>query len=135
MLYHMREIAHAGLAPARAAADMTTRLLRHPDNPWRETAAARWMTAGFELFGNVTRRYDKPEWGLHSTLIDGAQVPVALEVVQREPFCDLLHFRRGVVRDDPRLLLVADLGSYTAHMAAPGKRCIMVSITRAMAVG
>ncbi|HEY0675933.1 MAG TPA: polyhydroxyalkanoate depolymerase, partial [Immundisolibacter sp.] len=116
MLYHMREIAHAGLAPARAAADLTSRMLRHPDNPWRDTAAARWLSAGFELFENVTRRYDKPEWGLHGTLIDGAQVPVTIEVVQRKPFCDLLHFRRGTARDDPRLLIVAPMSGHYATL-------------------
>nr|ART40452.1 K55 [uncultured bacterium] len=125
MLYHMREIAHAGLAPARAAADLTTRMLRHPDNPWRETAAARWLTAGFELFDNVTRRYDKPEWGLDSTLIDGVEVPVALDVIQREPFCDLLHFRRGAARDDPRLLVVAPMSGHYATLLRDTVRALL----------
>ena len=125
MLYHMREIAHAGLAPARAAADLSTRLLRHPDNPWRDTAAARWLSAGFELFENVTRRYDKPEWGLHGTLIDGAQVPVTIEVVQREPFCDLLHFGRGTARDDPRLLVVAPMSGHYATLLRDTVRALL----------
>ena len=55
MLYHMREIAHAGLAPARIAAGFTNRLLRHPDNPWRQSVPARWFSAGFELFDSITR--------------------------------------------------------------------------------
>ena len=125
MLYHMREIAHAGLAPARAAADLTSRMLRHPDNPWRETAAARWLSASCELFDDVTRRYDKPEWGVPSTLIDGAQVPVTLEVVQREPFCDLLHFRRGAVRDDPRLLVVAPMSGHYATLLRDTVRALL----------
>jgi len=64
MLYHVREIAQAGLAPARAAADLTGRLLRHPDNPWRDTPAARWLAAGCEVFDNLTRRYENRRSGL-----------------------------------------------------------------------
>lgn len=125
MLYHLREIAHAGLAPARAAAGLATRILRHPDNPWRETVAARWLTAGCELFDNVTRRYDKPQFGLHSTLIDGVEVPVAEDVIQREPFCDLLHFRRAAVRGDPRLLVVAPMSGHYATLLRDTVRALL----------
>ena len=125
MLYHLREIAHAGLAPARLTAGLTSRLLRHPDNPWRDSMPARWLSAGCELFDSVTRRYDKPEWGLHGTLIDGADVPVIEEVIQREPFCDLLHFRRDVARDDPRLLVVAPMSGHYATLLRDTVRALL----------
>ncbi|MFZ5493244.1 MAG: polyhydroxyalkanoate depolymerase [Pseudomonadota bacterium] len=125
MLYHMREIAHAGLAPARIAAGFTTRLLRHPDNPWRDSVAARWLSAGCELFDSVTRRYDKPEWGLHSTTIDGVELPVVEEVIRREPFCDLLHFRATVPRDDPRLLVVAPMSGHYATLLRDTVRALL----------
>lgn len=125
MLYHMREIAHAGLAPARIAAGFTSRLLRHPDNPWRQTAPARWLSAGCELFDSITRRYDKPGWDLHSTVIDGVAVPVTEEVVQREPFCDLLHFRRSAQRADPRLLVVAPMSGHYATLLRDTVRALL----------
>ena len=127
MLYHMREIAHAGLAPARIAAGLTSRLLRHADNPWRETVAARWLGAGCELFDSVTRRYDKPEWDLHGTVIDGLEVAVCEEVIQREPFCDLLHFRRSAVRQDPRLLVVAPMSGHYATLLRDTVRALLPS--------
>lgn len=125
MLYHVREIAQAGLAPARAAADLTGRLLRHPDNPWRDTPAARWLAAGCEVFDNLTRRYEKPAFGLLSTAIDGCAVPVVEEVVRREPFCDLLHFRRLTARDDPRLLIVAPMSGHYATLLRDTVRALL----------
>ncbi len=125
MLYHMREIAHASLAPARAAADLTGRILRHPANPWRESAPARWLAAGCEVFDNVTARYDKPEFDLHSTVIDGREVPVVEEVIQREPFCDLLHFRRLARRSDPRLLVVAPMSGHYATLLRDTVRALL----------
>ncbi|HCO43100.1 MAG TPA: polyhydroxyalkanoate depolymerase [Gammaproteobacteria bacterium] len=127
MLYHMREIAHASLAPARAAADLTGRILRHPANPWRDLAPARWLAAGCEVFDNVTARYDKPEFDLHSTVIDGREVPVVEEVIQREPFCDLLHFRRLARRSDPRLLVVAPMSGHYATLLRDTVRALMPS--------
>jgi poly(3-hydroxybutyrate) depolymerase len=125
MLYHMREIAHASLAPARAAADLTGRILRHPANPWRESAPARWLAAGCEVFDNVTARYDKPAFDLHDTVIDGRQVPVTEEVIQREPFCDLLHFRRLARRSDPRLLVVAPMSGHYATLLRDTVRALL----------
>jgi poly(3-hydroxybutyrate) depolymerase len=125
MLYHMREIAHASLAPARAAADLTGRILRHPANPWRESAPARWLAAGCEVFDNVTARYDKPEFDLHGTVIDGREVPVVEEVIQREPFCDLLHFRRLARRSDPRLLVVAPMSGHYATLLRDTVRALL----------
>lgn len=125
MLYHMREIAHASFAPARAAADLTGRILRHPANPWRESAPARWLAAGCEVFDNVTARYDKPEFDLHATVIDGRDVPVVEEVIQREPFCDLLHFRRLASRADPRLLVVAPMSGHYATLLRDTVRALL----------
>lgn len=125
MLYHMRDIAHAGLAPVRIAAGFTNRLLRHPDNPWRQSLAARWLSAGCELFDSITRRYDKPAWALRSTVIDGVEVAVTEDVIQREPFCDLLHFRRSAQRQDPRLLVVAPMSGHYATLLRETVRALL----------
>src|SRR5690606_29768784 len=78
------------------------------------------VAAACEVFENVTRRYRKPAWDIEAVTIDGLPVPVAPEVVQSKPFCDLLHFKRGDsqagARNDPKVLVVAPLSGHYATL-------------------
>src|SRR5258708_39970343 len=84
--------------------------------PRAYTGRGRAVAGGAELFERSTRRYGKPEFGLHRTSIDGAEVGVQLTTVAQRPFCDLLHFKRDVARSDPRVLLVAPMSGHYATL-------------------
>lgn len=116
MLYQLHEMQHLAWAPARAAAEATRRLFRHPMTPVAYTAYGRAIAAACEVFEQVTRRRHKPSFGLDSTLIDGRAVQVSEEIVARRDFCELLHFRRDTARDDPRVLVVAPLSGHFATL-------------------
>ena len=62
MQYHVYETAHLMLAPLRMAARSTKSLLSQPWNPWGGTFLGRHISAGCEVFENITRRYGKPEF-------------------------------------------------------------------------
>ena len=66
MLYSLYELNQMALAPWRAAAMAQTALLRSPLNPAAGTDIVRNALAAGEVFESVTRRYLKPEWGIHS---------------------------------------------------------------------
>jgi poly(3-hydroxybutyrate) depolymerase len=75
------------------------------------------VAAGAELLESATRRYPKPSFDLVETLVDGSPVAVREVVVADTPFCKLRRFERvGVVRDDPRVLLVAPLSGHHATL-------------------
>jgi poly-beta-hydroxyalkanoate depolymerase len=57
MFYHLYELGHAVISPARAAADSCKHLLRNPYNPVAHTSAGRSAAAAFEVMERVTRRY------------------------------------------------------------------------------
>jgi poly(3-hydroxybutyrate) depolymerase len=116
MLYHLYDFHHAWMAPLRLTAETLQHVFSHPALPMSYTRLGRAIAAGSELFERATRRYPKPQFGLNRITIDGAPVPVAIETVQRTTFCDLLHFRRAVVRDDPKVLLVAPLSGHYATL-------------------
>ncbi len=119
MFYHLYELGHAVMRPARAAADSYKRLLRSPYNPMAHTSAGRSAAAACEVMERVTRRYKKPEFNIKSVEIGGSQVPVTGEIVWRKPFCDLIHFRRerGSAPDgDPRVLIVAPMSGHHATL-------------------
>jgi poly(3-hydroxybutyrate) depolymerase len=119
-LYWFYEMSHAALNPSRAYADAAKLLFRHPLNPLAATILGRSIAAACEVFERSTRRYSRPEWGVHNTLVGGERIPVSLEVLWERPFCRLLHFarvlQRAPQRPQPRLLIVAPLSGHFATL-------------------
>ncbi len=120
MLYHAYELTHAAMGPMRAAARMSSEALRNPFFPFAASLPARATAAACEMFVNATRRYGKPDFGIHETEVTGEHVPVVEEVVLEKPFCRLTHFRRdGAVaeaRNDPKVLMVAPMSGHFATL-------------------
>ena len=117
MLYSLFEAQHVALAPMRLAAELSRGWFGHPFSPWSLTPLAKEITASSDLFLRVTNRYDKPEWGIDSVVVDSKDVPVELEVALAKPFCRLMHFKRAVAgRADPKVLVVAPLSGHHATL-------------------
>lgn len=116
MLYHWYDLNQAALMPWRMVAGFAQASFQNPMHPVSETPFGRLMAAGAELFERSTRRFEKPEFGLTSTEIDGKKVTVTDSIVLSKPFCDLRHFSRDTNRDDPKLLLVAPMSGHHATL-------------------
>lgn len=126
MLYTAYEMSYAFMAPARIAAGLGAQFWRSPFNPAATTLIGRTSAAALDVFENVTRRYPKPEWGLEETIVNGAPAPVTVEVVEKKPFCNLLHFKRDPdalreargqgAKPDPKVLIVAPLSGHYATL-------------------
>ncbi len=116
MLYHTYEITHAALAPMRQMARFSREALSNPANPLAASYGARVGAASLDMFIKATKRYDKPEFGLKSTVIDGAEVAITEEIALSLPFCDLLHFKRDTTVAAPKLLIVAPLSGHYATL-------------------
>ena len=120
LAYFWYEGARALMAPARIAADLTRYAVQNPANPAAYSPYARSIAAGCEMFERVTRRYGKPRFGLDSTVVDGAPVPVTERVVWERPFCRVISFDRGVLRPpsepQPKLLIVAPMSGHYATL-------------------
>ena len=119
-MYWMYEMAHASLNPARAVTDATKILFQNPLNPWSHTEFGKSIAAGCELFERTTRRYGKPEWGLHDTEVNGVRTPVEIRSIWEKPFCRLLYFDRKLTRPlrspQPRVLIVAPMSGHYATL-------------------
>jgi poly(3-hydroxybutyrate) depolymerase len=116
MLYHLYDLQHALLTPARLSAEATRTLYAHPWNPLSYTQAGRTIAAGAEVFERATRRFGKPDFGLTDTTIDGIKVALHEKIVVEKPFCNLIHFERDTKRRDPRVLLVAPMSGHFATL-------------------
>jgi len=116
MLYHTYEMTHAALAPMRHMARFSRETLSSTANPFAKSYGARVSAAGLDMFIKATKRYDKPEFGLDSTEIEGAPVAVVEEVALSLPFCNLLHFKRDTSAKSQKLLIIAPLSGHYATL-------------------
>ena len=88
MLYSLYDWQLAAFAPMRTMAVAGRNFLTNPDFPFTESRFFRGVAASCELFERVTRRYEKPEWGLDRTRIDGTWIGVSEEIVEARPHCN-----------------------------------------------
>lgn len=125
MLYSAFEFGYAAMTPARLAAGFGAKFWRAAANPLADTWVARASAAALDVFENATRRYPKPDWEISATNVNGASVPVTIEIADAKPFCRLLHFRRderklaaarGAKTPDPAVLVVAPLSGHYATL-------------------
>ncbi len=116
MLYQLYDLHHAALTPVRIAAEATHTILTHPLVPASYTHVGRSIAAAAAVLHRTTRRFGKPVFGLPTTEIGRQTVAVTEEIVERKPFCDLIHFKRDIVRDDPKVLIVAPLSGHFATL-------------------
>lgn len=120
MLYHAYEMTHAAVRPMRTMAKLSQQMLQSSFNPMADSHIARTSAASMEMFINATRRYDKPEFGLETTVIDGVETSIVEEIVHALPFCNLLHFKRDSEatskRKDPKVLIIAPMSGHYATL-------------------
>jgi poly(3-hydroxybutyrate) depolymerase len=119
-MYWMYEMGHAALNPARAVADATKLFFKNPANPLSHTTYGKTLAAAAEVFERSTRRYQKPDWNIDSTLVGAERIPVRIKTVWERPFCKLQHFERVFTqaprRPQPKLLIVAPMSGHYATL-------------------
>lgn len=116
MLYQLHELQKLALLPARMTAESLHMFFNNPFNVLGHTPAGRALGSGAQVFEQFTRAYQKPDWDLDTTLIDGEEVEIDIEPVVKRTFCHLTHFKRDTNRNDPRLLIVAPLSGHYATL-------------------
>ncbi len=124
MLYALHEAAYYAATPMRAAARLTRDWWSSPLNPARNSTFGRSLSAGADLYENVTRRYGKPEWHIDEIQVNGHPVRVRQTVVWESPWCRLVQFDRdmadmrhaGKLQLDPAVLIVAPMSGHYATL-------------------
>ena len=125
MIYELHEMQHAATAPLRYWAETSQQLFTNPFSPLAYLPQSGRVAAGSELLARVARRYEKPEFGLGHTVIDGEAVAVSEEIVSEKPFCRLLRFKRATTWNHPKVLLVAPLSGHHATLLRDTVRALL----------
>lgn len=116
MLYQLHEFQHAIMTPIRLQAELMRTVFQSPFNPLAYTQFGRTIGAGAEMVERATKRFARPEFGLHETEIGGQKVSITEEVIVKKPFASLLHFKRDVKRNDPKVLVAAPMSGHYATL-------------------
>jgi poly(3-hydroxybutyrate) depolymerase len=112
MLYYAYQAQCDALAPLRLFAEAAGNLL---DQPWPgigDLPLLRGAVAAMNLFSRTQLSHERPAFGIERVAIDGAEIAVSEEAVAVHPFCRLVHFRKAVALDQPKLLVVAPLSGH-----------------------
>ncbi len=131
MLYHLHELQRRFLNPLSVWAQATSELFSSPYSPLAYTPLSRRLAAGYDLLHRVGKHYEKPEFGLRTTQVEGKDVPIVEEVIDAKPFCRLLHFKRvwpngmGKRVPDPKVLIVAPLSGHYATLLRDTVRALL----------
>ena len=135
MLYHLHELQRRLWNPLSVWAQATSQMFSNPYSPLAYTPLSRRLAAGYDLLYRLGKQYEKPEFGLVSTQIDGVDVRVIEEVAAEKPFCRLLHFKRVLPsasagksngkQADPTVLIVAPLSGHHATLLRDTVRTLL----------
>jgi len=116
MLYQAYQAMADLMLPVRKTADLSAALLRQPYvvpvmRPWFSAAAA-----GLEMLARAGLRHERPPYGIDRVLVGGREIAVREEAADQTPFATLLHFKKDVAGDQPRVLLVAPMSGHFATL-------------------
>jgi poly(3-hydroxybutyrate) depolymerase len=112
MLYDAYQLHNDLLGPLRLMAEALRVFFDHPWPLVGHAPVMRRAAAAMELLSNAGMSHGRPDFGIRSTTISSAEIPVIEEVVRSTPFCNLLHFRKDSRCEDPTVLVVAPLSGH-----------------------
>ena len=124
MLYQFYEAQRAMMEPFAEFALASSKMLANPATPLTQLPLAQRVSAYYDLLYRLGKDYVKPEFGIHSTQINGSEVAVQESVDLNKPFCELLRFKcfsdnadtLNVIQKLPAVLIVAPLSGHYATL-------------------
>jgi poly(3-hydroxybutyrate) depolymerase len=117
MLYDAYQAQNDIIGPMRVIAGTASEWLGQSWLPLGQLPFVRDAAAAMELFSHAGMSHVRPDFRIPAILVDGAPVAVREEVVASHPFCNLVHFRKEMLREDePTVLVVAPLSGHFATL-------------------
>lgn len=93
------------------------RLLDSAWTPWASFGQPmNWMSAGARMMMRTGLTFARPAYGIESVMVGNREVTVAEEKVEVTPFGTLLRFRKDIVTEQPKVLVVAPLSGHFATL-------------------
>jgi poly(3-hydroxybutyrate) depolymerase len=116
MLYETYQAHVDAFAPVRLLAHAARGILNQPWPLFAHHPLVRSAAAACELVARAGMEHLRPDFRIRHVPMGERIVAVEEVVVERRPFCDLLHFRKEDAPEQPRVLLVAPLSGHFATL-------------------
>ncbi len=122
MLYQLHEMNRAMLTPMTNWAEASSKLFSNPISPLAHTPFSQRIAAGYELMFRLGKSYEKPQFNITSTTVNGETVAITERVELEKSFCTLRHFKKQLSTKadktlvQPTVLLVAPLSGHYATL-------------------
>lgn len=123
MLYHLYEAQRSLMEPFADFARAVSKLYGN-GSMFSQLPMAQRVAAGYDLLYRLGKDYEKPEFGIQSVEVDGADVVIHEIVEIDKPFCQLRRFKRytddpavlATLKSQPVVLIVAPLSGHYATL-------------------
>ncbi len=112
MLYETYQAHSDAFAPIRMFAHAAQGILNQPWPIMANHPLVRNAAAACEMVTRARMWHERPDFGILSTVVAGQKVAIHEEVALHHPFCSLLHFRKDIAVEQPKVLLVAPLSGH-----------------------
>src|SRR4051812_47787065 len=112
MIYRAYQAYADGMTPMRGMARSVVAACDKAHPLVGEHHSVRRVAAANELLALARLTHQRPDFGIEMVQSGGREVAVSEEVVDRTPFCDLLHFKKDRTKPQPRVLLVAPMSGH-----------------------
>ncbi|HKW52425.1 MAG TPA: polyhydroxyalkanoate depolymerase, partial [Stellaceae bacterium] len=112
MLYEAYQAHSDVVAPVRWLAHAFQGLLNQPWPVLGHHPVMRSAAAACEMVARAGMWHERPDFGIRATMVGNRAVAVSEVPVLRHPFCTLLHFRKDIGVEQPRVLLVAPMSGH-----------------------
>src|SRR3954464_2885989 len=82
-------------------------------SPWAGLGEpVSWMSAGARMMMRAGLTFARPAYGIDNVMVGNRSVPVAEEPVAVTPFGTLLHFKKDIHTEQPKVLMVAPMSGH-----------------------
>jgi polyhydroxyalkanoate depolymerase len=116
MLYQAYQAQSDIMVPVRAFAGAALKNVGAKLNGSVRPSALSNLTAAYELIARAGLTHTRPPYDIHSVMVGNREVAVTEEAAEVTPFATLLHFKKDIDQDQPRVLLIAPLSGHFATL-------------------
>jgi|SRR5215471_9566937 len=116
MLYQAYQAHSDIMIPVRAFAGMVVSHMGPSLNGFSNSTVVRNVTAAYELIARAGLTHHRPPFDIRSVTVGNREVEVREEPALVTPFGTLLHFKKDIAIEQPRVLLVAPLSGHFATL-------------------
>jgi polyhydroxyalkanoate depolymerase len=116
MLYAAYQAHSDIMGPVRALAGVAARSIGNPSLGMPGHGVVRNLTAAYELIARAGLTHSRPPFGVTHITAGNREVEVREEAAHVTPFGTLLHFKKDIDAEQPRVLVVAPLSGHFATL-------------------